>query len=118
MTIQAEPSNDNHAINKLYFDNSLNLKQNIINEKNLKNIIIIDENRTSYTSKGIHYEQSLSTNYYDMLNFLSTIIILSKCKYIICSSGNCSIWIMLYRGHNKNVIQYLNGNWYNSVINE
>ena len=87
-----------------------------INSKNLKNIIIINENKTSYTNKGIHNEQSKNTNYYDIFNFLSTLLIISKCKYIICNSGNCSIWIMFYRGNNKNVIQNLNGTWYNSVF--
>jgi len=87
-----------------------------INGKKLKNIIIINENRTSYRDKGIHNEQSKDINYYDMQNFLSTILIISKCKYIICSSGNCSIWAMLYRGNGKNVIQYLRGFWYNSVF--
>lgn len=55
-------------------------------------------------------------NYYQMFYFLSTVVIISKCKYIICSSGNCSIWMMLYRGNGKNIIQYLNGTWFNSVI--
>ena len=87
-----------------------------INDKNLKNVVIIDENKTSYTNRGIHNEQSYNTNYQDMFYFLSTIIILSRCKYIICSSGNCSMWIMLYRENNKNVIQYLNGTWYNSAF--
>ena len=87
-----------------------------ITNKKIKNIFIIEENNTSYTHKGIHYEQTSDENYYDMLNFLSTIIIMSMCKYIICSSGNCSVWMMLYRGNSKNVIQYLNGNWHNSIV--
>ena len=86
-----------------------------INEKKMENIIIIEENKTSYKNKGIHNEQSLDTNYNDMFNFLSTILIISQCKYIICSSGNCSIWAMFYRGIGKNIMQYLNGTWYNSV---
>jgi len=45
--------------------------------------------------------------------YLAITIIMSKCKYIICGSGNCSIWIMLYRGNNKTVIQYLKKKWYN-----
>ena len=53
---------------------------------------------------------------YDNYNFskkyLAITIIMSKCKYIICGSGNCSIWIMFYRGHSNNTIQYLNGKWY------
>lgn len=84
-----------------------------INNKKLKNIIIIEENKISNTNKGIHKEQSFDTNYYDMFNFLATILIISKCKYIILNSGNCSIWINFYRGNNKNVFQYLNGIWYN-----
>jgi hypothetical protein len=44
--------------------------------------------------------------------YLAITIIMSKCKYIICGSGNCSIWIMLYREHNKNVYQNLNNKWY------
>jgi len=87
-----------------------------INNKKLKNVVIIEENKTSYSNKGIHNEQSSSTNYQDMFYFLSTIVILSKCKYIVCGSGNCSEWIMFYRGNNENVIQYLKGTWYNSVF--
>jgi hypothetical protein len=47
--------------------------------------------------------------------YLAITIIMSKCKYIICGSGNCSLWIMLYRGNNTNVCQYLNGTWYNTL---
>ena len=43
--------------------------------------------------------------------YLAITIIMSKCKYIICGSGNCSIWIMFYREHSNNVIQNLNGEW-------
>ena len=43
--------------------------------------------------------------------YLAITIIMSKCKYIICGSGNCSIWIMFYRGNNTNVYQNLDGNW-------
>jgi hypothetical protein len=39
---------------------------------------------------------------------------MSKCKYIICGSGNCSEWVMLYGGNNKNVIQNINGTLYAS----
>jgi len=39
--------------------------------------------------------------------YLAITIIMSKCKYVICGSGNCSIWIMLYRGNNTNVFQII-----------
>lgn len=44
--------------------------------------------------------------------YLAITIVMSRCKYIICGSGNCDIWIMLYRGNTTNVIQNLNGGWY------
>ena len=48
--------------------------------------------------------------------YLAITVIMSKCKYIICGSGNCDIWIMLYRGNNKNVIQNLNGTWHDTEL--
>jgi hypothetical protein len=47
--------------------------------------------------------------------YLAITIIMSKCKYIICGSGNCSFWIMLYRGNSNNVIQNLNNRWYYNI---
>ena len=57
-----------------------------------------------------------SQNYEFSKKYLAITIIMSKCKYIICGSGNCSIWIMFYRENNKNIIQNLNGTWYNSAF--
>lgn len=84
------------------------MKKNCFN----KNIIIIKENSTSSTNKGIHFEKSSSENYKDMQNLFATFLIISKCKYIICSSGNCSVWIMFYRKNAKNVYQNLNKKWF------
>ena len=44
-------------------------------------------------------------------NYLAITIIMSKCKYIICGSGNCSIWILLYRENAEDVYQNQNGKW-------
>jgi hypothetical protein len=57
-----------------------------------------------------------SKNYEFSKKYLAITIIMSKCNYIICGSGNCDIWIMLYRGNNNNVIQNLNGSWYNYIF--
>ena len=57
-----------------------------------------------------------SQNYEFSKKYLAITLIMSKCKYIICGSGNCDVWVMLYRGNNKNVIQNLNGVWYNSAF--
>ena len=59
----------------------------------------------------MHNTNNLFSKYY-----LAITIIMSKCKYIVCGSGNCSIWIMLYRGNNNNVCQYLDGTWYNTLV--
>ena len=53
------------------------------------------------------------TNFEFSKYYLAITIIMSKCKFIVCGSGNCSIWIMLYRGNNNNVYQNLNGKWLN-----
>jgi len=43
--------------------------------------------------------------------YLAITVIMSKAKYIVCGSGNCSIWILFYRENAKNVFQNLNGVW-------
>lgn len=51
-------------------------------------------------------------NYIFSKYYLAITIIMSKCKYVICgSSGNCSIWIALYRENADNIIQYMKGGW-------
>jgi hypothetical protein len=82
-----------------------------IKTKPLRNVIIIDENSTSSSSKGIHKEKTPAENYVDIQTLFATFLLISKCKYIICSSGNCSIWMMYYRGHANNVYQSLNRSW-------
>jgi hypothetical protein len=47
--------------------------------------------------------------------YLAITIIMSKCKYIVCGSGNCSIWIMFYRGNNKGVWQNLEQRVFNPL---
>jgi hypothetical protein len=37
--------------------------------------------------------------------------IMSKCKTVICNSGNCALWIVFFRGHANGIQQYLNGQW-------
>lgn len=84
-------------------------------DKKLKNVIIFNENATSYTKHGIHKEKTNIENYNDMFNLFATFIILSKCNYLICSSGNCSQWMMMYRENSENVHQFCNNVWYNHL---
>jgi len=50
-------------------------------------------------------------NYEFSKYYLAITIIMSKCKYIICGSGNCSIWIVFFRGNANNIFQNLNNKW-------
>jgi len=46
-------------------------------------------------------------------------ILYHKCKYIIHTSGNGELWITLWRGNSKNMLQYLNPKEYiHGVYNE
>jgi len=67
-----------------------------------------------------HIKKSINTvdkvwtrdeNYIFSQLYLAITIIMSKAKYIICGSGNCSIWICLYRGHAEGLQQYLKTGW-------
>lgn len=75
------------------------------------NIICITENATSYNNYGIHAEQSYRDNYNNILYLLPTILIMSKCKYLICCSNNVSIVMMFYRYLYKNNIDNIFQNY-------
>jgi hypothetical protein len=86
-----------------------------------KSIIIIKELRTSTSTQlGIHKDGHagridktlIENNYNEILNYLfPAFLILSKCKYYICNSSNCSMWTILYRKSNKNVYEFSNNKW-------
>ena len=70
------------------------------------NIIFYDEIR--------HMPNQISTvdkiykdlNYDYSLKYLAITLIMSKCKYIICNAGNCSIWMIFFRNNTTNVTQF------------
>lgn len=43
----------------------------------------------------------------DYIDFYASIMLLSHCKYLITTSGNGELWMMLFRGHTNGVYQYL-----------
>jgi hypothetical protein len=75
-------------------------------------VFMIDENFVSYEKNGIHNERTFSQNHSDMYYLFATFLIQADCMDYICSSGNCSIWTVLYRGSGANVYQFLNNVWY------
>lgn len=64
--------------------------------------------RKRVSSVDLH---SKHLNHHYSKYYLAVTIIMSKCKYIVCTSGNCSIWILFYRKNSDNVRQFLNGTW-------
>jgi hypothetical protein len=46
------------------------------------------------------------TNHIFSKNFLAIIVAMSKCKYVVCTTGNCSLWICLYRRDVTGVYQF------------
>jgi len=77
----------------------------------MKNVIIIKELLPSHTNYGTHHERTKEQNYNDIQQLCAVVQIAAKCRYIICSSGSVSNWIVLYRGNADNVYQNLNYKW-------
>lgn len=75
------------------------------------NINVFEENVTTTSNQGVHYLRIGDKAYLDIQHLFASMLLMARCKYIICSSGNVSLWIMYYRGHSDNVYQYLNNRW-------
>lgn len=75
------------------------------------NIIAFEENVTTTTDQGIHILQGANKAYQDIQHLFASMLVMAQCKYIVCSSGNVSMWMMYYRGHADGVYQYLNHRW-------
>ena len=124
----------NRETKKCGYEEYLNYANQIL-EKNSKIVFLIQSDETEFMTiifpnNSFYFKDEIRhinkcndtvdikmgfDNYEFSKKYLAITIIMSKCKYIICGSGNCDIWIMLYRGNN-NVIQNLNGIWYNLVF--
>ena len=128
----------NKETTKCSYDEYLNYVNQLL-KKNLKLVFLVQSDETEFiefiTNKfpnnSFYFNDEIrhmnkcndtvdnkmsSQNYEFSKKYLAITIIMSKCKYIICGSGNCDQWIMLYRGNNENVIQNLDGTWYNSAF--
>lgn len=69
------------------------------------NIIFKDEirhiHKTNTTVDVVYKEKNFEYSLY----FFAIILIMSKCKYIICNSGNCGLWMYFYRKTTDNIVQ-------------
>ena len=71
-------------------------------------LIFNDEIRHMKHSKTIlEYSLTKNDNFKYSLYFLAIVIIMSRCKYVICNTSNVSLWISLFRGNTNNLHQYL-----------
>lgn len=67
-----------------------------------------DEIRTINKNNNLSVDRiDIEKNFVYSQYYLAITIIMSKCKYIICNTGNCSLWIILYRGNTENVTQII-----------
>jgi hypothetical protein len=78
-------------------------------------IVVIKENLTSNSNIGIHNERDSNSNYTDIKFLFATFLIMSSCENLICSSSNGSLWMTYFRGHKKNIHQFLIDNFLDSV---
>ena len=128
----------NRETKKCSYDEYLNYAYQI-EKKNSKIVFLIQSDETEFlefmTNKfpnnSIYFKDEIrhmkkcddtvdikmsSQNYEFSKKYLAITIIMSRCKYVICGTGNCDSWITFYRGNNKNVIQNNDGTWYNYIL--
>jgi hypothetical protein len=67
--------------------------------------IFYDEIRHMYKKNNTVDKINKEQNYDYSLKYLAITLIMSKCKYVVCNTGNCSIWIVFFRNNTDNIIQ-------------
>jgi hypothetical protein len=95
--IQSDETEFIETMKNAFPTNSFYMKEEI-KHVNKNDAIVVDDINQSLTP--------LFTRFY-----LAITIIMSKCNYVVCTSGNCSLWIMLYRKNANNVHQFLDNEW-------
>ena len=101
--LQSDETEFIETLSNEFPDNSFHLKDHIRT---------INSHCTSVDLK----DTTVYDNYKFSKLYLAITLMMSKSKYIICGTGNCSIWVMLYRGHANNVIQFDRaGEWISSI---
>ncbi len=85
-------------------------------KSNFKNHIVFnDEIRHMSKSNNTVDKIDSSRNFEFSKKYLAITSIMSKCKYVIFGSGNCSIWIVFFRGNANGIVQHYKGKWYNTL---
>ena len=98
--------NENNNIKFLVQSDETNFIERITQEFPNNSFYFKDEIRTMNKSNEISVDKiNPAANFLYSQYFLAITIIMSKCKYIVCTTGNCSLWIALFRGNTKNLYQ-------------
>lgn len=63
--------------------------------------------KSDVSVENLKYDATVEEKLDFIYNFIAIVIIMSKCKKIICTSGNISLFIALYRNNSNNIYQYL-----------
>jgi hypothetical protein len=93
--------------------NFIELMQKCIKES----IVFYDEIRHMHKNTRKSVDMVGFDNYKYSKMFLAIMLIMAKCKYLICNSGNNPMWIYFFRhiynkNNARNVTQSCNGVWY------
>lgn len=56
-------------------------------------------------------DKEIGNNYIYSKYYLAITYLMSQCRYIICQSGNTSLWVALYRGHAGGIFEFKRGSW-------
>ena len=78
---------------------------NDMKEEFPNNLIFYDEIRHIYKKNTTVNKVFKETNYQYSLYYFAITLIMSRCKHIICNSGNCSLWMVFYREKINNIVQ-------------
>jgi hypothetical protein len=97
----------NNKIKFLIQSDEIEFIKTIINEFPNNSFYFKDEtrciNKNNYLSVDKINNNDL--NFIYVQYYLAITIIMSKCKYIVCNKGNCSLWISLYKGNAEDIYQ-------------
>ena len=67
-----------------------------------KNCFFIKDLPTARGKMPLHYDKSIPNRVQYAVDFFASILIISKCKYVVSHHGNGAFWTALYRGNLNN----------------
>ena len=98
--------NENNNIKFLVQSDEIEFIERMIQEFPNNSFYFKDEIRTIKKTNQLSVDKvNKESNFVYSQYYLAITIIMSKCKYIVCNTGNCSLWIALFRGNTDNLYQ-------------